>query len=170
MKNRGYVLTDMGIVCALGADAETVWRRLQAKDASGMKRLDGLSGGESTVFGFAEGLPCPASVGERCALPVPRVGAIVDAAMVQIAAETMGMDMADVDIVVGDTDITIPAGESGLKAAKTMGKHQVRRLPVTEGGHLIGMLSQADLALGADQSEEAAQAFREVFEQYDPME
>ncbi|MBQ3277426.1 MAG: molybdopterin-dependent oxidoreductase [Oscillospiraceae bacterium] len=33
-------------------------------------------------------------------------------AMVQIAAEAMGMDMADIDITVGDTDITIPAGES----------------------------------------------------------
>ena len=85
MRNRGYVLSDMGIVCALGADAEAVWRRLQAKDASGMKRLDGLSGGETTVFGFAEGLPRPAGVGERCVLPVPRVGAIVDIAMAQIA-------------------------------------------------------------------------------------
>ena len=33
-------------------------------------------------------------------------------AMVQIAAETMGMDMKDIDITVGDTDITIPTGES----------------------------------------------------------
>ena len=33
-------------------------------------------------------------------------------AMVQIAAETMGMDLADIDITVGDTDITIPTGES----------------------------------------------------------
>ena len=33
-------------------------------------------------------------------------------AMVQIAAEAMGMDMADIDITIGDTDITIPTGES----------------------------------------------------------
>ena len=33
-------------------------------------------------------------------------------AMVQIAAETLGMDMKDIDIVIGDTDITIPTGES----------------------------------------------------------
>jgi len=33
-------------------------------------------------------------------------------AMVQIAAETLNMDMADIDIVIGDTDITIPTGES----------------------------------------------------------
>ncbi|WP_298023351.1 molybdopterin cofactor-binding domain-containing protein [uncultured Dysosmobacter sp.] len=33
-------------------------------------------------------------------------------AMVQIAAETLDMDMKDIDIIVGDTDITIPTGES----------------------------------------------------------
>lgn len=33
-------------------------------------------------------------------------------AMVQIAAETLRMDMKDIDIVIGDTDITIPVGES----------------------------------------------------------
>ena len=33
-------------------------------------------------------------------------------AMVQIAAETLRMDMEDIDIVIGDTDITIPTGES----------------------------------------------------------
>ena len=33
-------------------------------------------------------------------------------AMVQIAAETLHMDMKDIDIVIGDTDITIPTGES----------------------------------------------------------
>ena len=33
-------------------------------------------------------------------------------AMVQIAAETLRMDMRDIDIVIGDTDITISTGES----------------------------------------------------------
>lgn len=77
----------MGIVCALGADAETVARRLSAGDASGMKKLGGLANGDSTAFGFADGLPHPGSIGERCAVPggLPRVGAIVDAAMAQIA-------------------------------------------------------------------------------------
>ncbi len=32
--------------------------------------------------------------------------------MMQIAAETLRMDMKDIDIVIGDTDITIPTGES----------------------------------------------------------
>ena len=81
-----YFFSSVGIVCALGADAETVARRLSAGDASGMKRLGGLANGDSTFFGFAEGLPHPESIGERCAVPggLPRVGAIVDIAMSQI--------------------------------------------------------------------------------------
>ena len=87
MRRCGFVLSDMGLVCALGADKDAAWRRLRRNDASGMKALGGLSGGESTVFGFAEGLPRPESVGELCLQPdgLPRVGALVDAAMAQIA-------------------------------------------------------------------------------------
>ncbi len=86
--SRRFPLTAMGIVCALGADAATVARRMAAGNAPGMKRLGGLADGDSTVFGFADGLPCPGSIGERCLVPggLPRVGAIVDMAMSQIAA------------------------------------------------------------------------------------
>lgn len=60
--------------------------------------------------------------------------------------------------------VTVPAGESGLKAARTMGSNQVRRLPVTENGKLVGMLSQGDFASYADYNAEAAKAFLELFE------
>lgn len=33
-------------------------------------------------------------------------------AMVQIAAETLDMDIENIDIIIGDTDITIPMGQS----------------------------------------------------------
>ena len=46
-------------------------------------------------------IDCPAGVGQG-----------FRTAMVQIAAETLRMDMKDIDIVIGDTDITIPQGES----------------------------------------------------------
>lgn len=109
------------------------------------------------------------------ALPVTAGGRLVgmltdrDIA-VRCVAANFDPNLTRVRSVMSAGAVTIPAGESGLKAAKTMGKHQVRRLPVTQDGRLVGMVSQADLALSADQSEEAAQAFREVFEQYDPME
>ena len=60
--------------------------------------------------------------------------------------------------------VTVPAEESGLRAAKTMGKHQIRRLPVTENGKLVGMLSQKDLISGKSLDEDSIRAFREVFD------
>ena len=82
MSHCRYMLSGMGIVCALGANAREVERRLAAGDQSGMKRLGGLAGGESTFFGFAAGMPSPATIGERVSsLGVPRVGVLVDAAM-----------------------------------------------------------------------------------------
>ena len=89
---------------------------------------------------------------------------------VRCVAANFDPNLTRVRAVMSAGPVTIPAEESGLKAAKTMGKHQVRRLPVTRNGRLVGMLSQADLALGAEQSPELSQAFREVFEQYDPLE
>ena len=77
----------MGIVCALGAGVREVERRLAAGDQSGMKRLGGLVGGESTFFGFAPGISSPESIGDRVELKsnLPRVGVLVDAAMEQIS-------------------------------------------------------------------------------------
>ena len=49
--------------------------------------------------------------------------------------------------------VTVPAEESRETAARTMEKHRVRRLPVTQNGKLVGMLSQGDLAFGAERSE-----------------
>lgn len=109
------------------------------------------------------------------ALPVTAGGRLVgmltdrDIA-VRCVAANFDPNLTRVRSVMSAGAVTIPAEESGLKAARTMGRHQVRRLPVTQDGRLVGMLSQADLALSAEQSEEAAQAFREVFEQYDPIE
>lgn len=88
---------------------------------------------------------------------------------VRCVAANFDPNLTRVRSVMSAGAVTIPAEESGLKAAKTMGKHQVRRLPVTSNGRLVGMLSQADLALGGESSEDVSRAFREVFEQYDPI-
>ena len=77
MKGR-YVLSDLGIVCALGVGKEETQRRLFAGDASGMKPLGPLSGGDSTVFGFA-----PLGDDAFAAAPT-RIAALVDAAMEQL--------------------------------------------------------------------------------------
>jgi CBS domain-containing protein len=43
--------------------------------------------------------------------------------------------------------------DSDLEAAlELMARHQVRRLPVVENGRLVGIVAQADIALGEDQT------------------
>lgn len=83
---------------------------------------------------------------------------------VRCVAANYDPNVTRVRTVMSAGAVTVPAEENGVKAAKTMAKHQVRRLPVTENGRLVGMLSQGDLAVCADMSGEAAAAFREVFE------
>ena len=113
MSHCRYRLSEMGIVCALGADVGEVGRRLAAGDQSGMKPLGGLSGGESTFFGFAARMPSPATIGERVkSVPgLPRVGVLVDAAMEQIsgaldAAKTR-YGAARIGAVVGTSNSTM---------------------------------------------------------------
>ena len=102
------------------------------------------------------------------ALPVTNGGRLVgmltdrDIA-VRCVAANFDPNLTRVRSVMSAGAVTVPAEESGVRAAKTMGKHQVRRLPVTQDGRLVGMLSQSDLALGSEQSEELSRAFRDVF-------
>jgi CBS domain-containing protein len=43
--------------------------------------------------------------------------------------------------------VTIGADDDIREALQTMEKHQVRRLPVIDGHDLVGIISQADIAL-----------------------
>ena len=58
-----------------------------------------------------------------------------------VGADTPVRDLASKDVV------TIDPQQSLEEAARLMGQHQVRRLPVVEeDGRLVGMLAQADVA------------------------
>ena len=88
---------------------------------------------------------------------------------VRCVAANYDPNVTRVRTVMSAGAVTVSTEESGLQAARTMGKHQVRRLPVTENGRLGGMLSQGDFAAySADGKGEAAQAFRQLFEPKDP--
>lgn len=52
----------------------------------------------------------------------------------------------------------VEAAESVESAARRMSERQVRRLPVTEGGRLVGMLTLCDLARREDLRMECAEA------------
>lgn len=52
------------------------------------------------------------------------------------------------------------------KIAKTMGKHQIRRLPITENGVPVGMVSLSDVALHNDHKSHVAKSLREISESH----
>ncbi len=51
------------------------------------------------------------------------------------------------DVVSGTEVVTIGADDSIEEALETMKRHKVRRLPVIDGHDLVGMVSQADIAV-----------------------
>ncbi len=68
---------------------------------------------------------------------------------------TVGQIMTNrVSFVTPDTDVGT--------AARLMGKHQVRRLPVIENGRLCGMISLKDLAVREESIMDAADALADV--------
>ena len=84
---------------------------------------------------------------------------------VRCVAANYDPNITRVRTIMSTGAVTVPAEESGLHAAKMMGKHQVRRLPVTNNGQLVGMLSQKDLMAGNNLDEASLRAFQEVFDQ-----
>ena len=115
------------------------------------------------------------SRGNVGALPVTSGGKLVgmltdrDIAIRCVAAN-FDPNITRVRTVMSAGAVTVDAEDSGLKAARTMGRHQVRRLPVTDNGRLVGMLSQGDIALRSDGDPDTARAFQELWEPLGRME
>lgn len=59
---------------------------------------------------------------------------------------------------------TVSPGDDCREATRLMAVQQVRRLPVVDGGKLVGMISLADLARSRRFDMEAAQALCEISE------
>ncbi len=58
--------------------------------------------------------------------------------------------------------LTCKPSDDAARAAAAMGKEQIRRLPVTDGGRLVGMVSLADMARREGFSMEAAAALTDI--------
>lgn len=78
---------------------------------------------------------------------------------VRCVAANFDPNITRVRTVMSSGAITVPAEAGADEAAKKMAKHRVCRLPVTEQGRMVGMVSQSDFAAAADSSAEATQAF-----------
>ena len=93
------------------------------------------------------------------------VGMITDRDItVRCVAANYDPNVTRVRTVMSSGAVTVGAEETDLRAAKTMGRHQVRRLPVTENGKLVGMLSQGDLHACVKDGSAVHDALREVYE------
>lgn len=82
------------------------------------------------------------------------VGTVTDRDIVtRVIAE--GRDPGSISVrEIASTDLVTIDPQQGLdEALRLMAKHQVRRLPVVEeGGRLVGVVAQADVATHADSS------------------
>lgn len=58
--------------------------------------------------------------------------------------------------------VTIPSSEDADKAAKFMAKAQVRRIPVTDNGILVGIVALGDIARSSRFEMEASEALSEI--------
>ena len=96
-----FALTDLGIVSALGIGVAETERRLFDGDTGGMKPLDGLAGGDHTVFGFVRG--------EVTSDAPTAVGRLLDAALAQLdrAALARDVNLARVGVVLGTSNSTM---------------------------------------------------------------
>src|SRR3954447_15878576 len=76
------------------------------------------------------------------------VGVITDRDITtRVVAESAVPEATSVGDVYSRDLISVEPGKDLDDALKLMVHHQVRRLPVVEGGRLVGMVAQADIAL-----------------------
>jgi CBS domain-containing protein len=76
------------------------------------------------------------------------IGMITDRDIViRLVAEGRDLESTSVADAYTDQPVTVEPEQDLDDALTLMARYQVRRLPVTEGDRLIGMLAQADVAL-----------------------
>jgi CBS domain-containing protein len=79
------------------------------------------------------------------------VGMITDRDLaLRVVAENADPQSVTVGEVASHDTVTAQPDQDLDEALRLMAHHQVRRLPVAEGGRLVGILAQADVAHGED--------------------
>lgn len=85
---------------------------------------------------------------------------------VRVTARSLDPDQVLVRDVMSTRVLTGEPSWDLDKIAKTMGKHQIRRLPITENGVPVGMVSLSDVALHNDHKSHVAKSLREISESH----
>ena len=70
--------------------------------------------------------------------------------------------MTRVRQIMSSNPLSLHPEDSAETAGKLMAQNQVRRLPVTENGRLVGLVSLSDLASSPVHQDEAASAFQHI--------
>jgi CBS domain-containing protein len=65
-----------------------------------------------------------------------------------VVAEAADPKQTSVGDVSSRDPISVAPDEGLEEAVQLMARHQIRRLPVVEDGKLVGIVAQADIALG----------------------
>ena len=85
------------------------------------------------------------------------VGVLTDRdIVVRAVAERLDPATVRVGEVASREPVTVAPSEALDDAMELMARHKVRRLPVVDGGRLVGVVSQADIALGAKEAKTGA--------------
>jgi CBS domain-containing protein len=80
------------------------------------------------------------------------VGIITDRDITtRVVAEAADPENTSVGDVYSRDLISVEPNEDLEEALRLMARHQVRRLPVVESGRLVGIVAQADIALGENE-------------------
>jgi CBS domain-containing protein len=78
------------------------------------------------------------------------VGTVTDRDIaIRVVAEGKDPEATKVLEIATKEVVTVEPGQKLDEALRLMAEHQVRRLPVVEGGRLVGVLAQADVAQDA---------------------
>ncbi|HHU40304.1 MAG TPA: CBS domain-containing protein [Propionibacterium sp.] len=80
------------------------------------------------------------------------VGVVTDRDIV-LKAVAKGLDPKETAVsdIASKNVVTVEASAAASEVAQLMSEHQVRRLPVVDGGKVVGMVAQADVARVLDE-------------------
>ena len=82
--------------------------------------------------------------------------------VLRCVAASFDPNLTKVRQIMSTHPLTLRPGDDTGTASALMAKKQVRRLPVTENGKVVGMVSLSDLALRPDHTMEAAEALADI--------
>ena len=92
------------------------------------------------------------------------VGMITDRDIVVRGVAEKHPGSTKVEDIMSDELITISSDATSREAIKLMSEHQIRRLPVVEGGKMVGIVSLGDFAIRELTDDQAKKALTEISE------